>query len=689
QPDPSGVYGSNAAFNSSTVYDYQSGKVVSTKDANNQVTTYSYGIAGGPTIDAFLRLGKVTLPAGLGDTTYLYGDMPGDLYIRTLTSQNASTLVEDDVYFDGLGRASRAGHLEGPGSWSVKDTEYDSLGRVSRVSNPYFAPDLFGATNPSGLWTTTTYDDLNRALTITTPDGATVTTAYSGNQVTVTDPANKKRRSITDALGRLTQVVEDPNGVNYQTNYTYDVLGNLITVQQGAQSRYFFYDSLSRLARARNPEQNPHSSLALTNPPAYNNDWSLGYGYDANGNVQSRTDSRPVTTSYAYDNLNRNTTVDYGDTTPDVERHYDGAVLGKGRFHFNYSGGNFTAGSNVEHTAIDNYDAVGRALAGRQAFKTNGVWSQDFSYQRAYDLAGHITSQTYPSGRTVNYSYNAGGKLSSAGGNLGGSSYTYADTIAYNAASQMTKERFGTATQLYHNLHYNNRFQPVDIRLGDNSADEYTNNRGTLVFYYGTAARDQFNPLADSLDNNGNVLRQINYVPLAGGGNVITELDDYTYDSLNRITAMTEAQQNSSGQLTPNVTSQSFSYDRWGNRLGVAGFNPQNWDATEASQTNRLRVPGTTGCPGSGTRVCYDAVGNLIFDNTLGSTGNRGYDAENRMITAAGEGANSYVYNADGKRTRRVVGAQTFWQVYGLDGELVAEYEWNGSSPVLQKEYGY
>ena len=87
--------------------------------------------------------------------------------------------------------------------------------------------------------------------------------------------------------------------------------------------------------------------------------------------------------------------------------------------------------------------------------------------------------------------------------------------------------------------------------------------------------------------------------------------------------------------------------------------------------------------------MCYDAAGNVIFDNQLGAAGDRTYDAENRMVTAAGGGANSYGYNADGKRVRRAVGAQTFWQVYGVGGELVAEYLWNGATATLQKEHGY
>ncbi|MGE0104220.1 MAG: hypothetical protein AB7H86_18825 [Blastocatellales bacterium] len=42
------------------------------------------------------------------------------------------------------------------------------------------------------------------------------------------------------------------------------------------------------------------------------------------------------------------------------------------------------------------------------------------------------------------------------------------------------------------------------------------------------------------------------------------QLDDYSYDSLNRITSVTEAQLNSSGAWTFNLFTQNFLYDRWG-----------------------------------------------------------------------------------------------------------------------------
>jgi hypothetical protein len=55
-----------------------------------------------------------------------------------------------------------------------------------------------------------------------------VNTTYVGNTVTVSDPAGKSRKSVTDALGRLLEVYEDPAGLNYQTAYAYDMLDNLV-----------------------------------------------------------------------------------------------------------------------------------------------------------------------------------------------------------------------------------------------------------------------------------------------------------------------------------------------------------------------------------------------------------------------------------------------------------------------------
>ena len=46
-------------------------------------------------------------------------------------------------------------------------------------------------------------------------------------------------------------------------------------------------------------------------------------------------------------------------------------------------------------------------------------------------------------------------------------------------------------------------------------------------------------------------------------------------------------------------------------------------------------------------------------------------------------------YDADGHRTRRKINYQETWQIYGIGGELLAEYAANGAAAIPQKEYGY
>ncbi len=82
--------------------------------------------------------------------------------------------------------------------------------------------------------------------------------------------------------------------------------------------RSFAYDGLRRLTSATNPEQ--------TKPTSYT--------YDANNNIQTRTDALGVTTTYSYDALNRLTGKTYSDnTTPNGTYNWDvaGVTNGVGR----------------------------------------------------------------------------------------------------------------------------------------------------------------------------------------------------------------------------------------------------------------------------------------------------------------------------------------------------------------------
>jgi RHS repeat-associated protein len=707
-PDPGNTgFGSATPLTTLSAYDFWSGRLTASTDANGKTTTYDYS-------DPFERLKLVSRPDG-GTTSYYYdrynnGGMVND-YVRTMTALDASNSVTSYQFYDGLGRPNRIFLYEGgsPALYLTRDTQYDAMGRPYRVSNSYRSTGSDSAFNPTGKWTTTAYDSLGRPATVTTADGAVVTTSYSGNTVTVSEPhaagvVGRQRRSVTDALGRLVRVDEpdasgnlDSGGNPVQpTYYTYDALGNLRRVDQGGQQRFFMYDSLSRLIRVKHPEQAAGSVVSnLTDSVTGNTQWSLAYGYDNNGNLTARVDARDVTTNYGYDALNRNITVRYTDSvlgtsnhTKDIDRHYDGAVNGRGRFYYyDWDANNYARFDT--HLAIDEYDEVGRPKNYRQHFLANGVVSPQFTVTRTYDKAGNTLTETYPSGHTVSYSYDAAGRVAGLSGNLGdGVARTYSAGISYDESGGVRQEQFGTQTPLYHKLRYNPRGQLYDVRLSTGS-DPDSWNRGMLVNHYGSGDFTSWG--TGGPDNNGNVLRSHHYVPNDDQNSSYTVYyQDYEYDTLDRLKKVTEYN---------NITGtaqyvQGYDYDRWGNRTvnqGVTWGAPNTqFDGGELAGNNRLYAPGDTSLDMSQRRMQYDAAGNLTFDNYTGS-GARSYDAENRITSAQdfNNGSTTYAYDADGRRVKRNVDGSETWQVYGIGGELLAEYQ-SGAAPfVATKEYGY
>ncbi|MDQ3802234.1 MAG: discoidin domain-containing protein [Acidobacteriota bacterium] len=679
-PDPTGVYGSATALTTSAVYDVATGLARSATDANGRVTAFEYS-------DLLDRPTRVNRPDG-GWTSFFYDDdHPCGPYVRTDTLLDAAGRVTSNFqFFDRLGRpvrTFRSDPQDAAKPYLTADTQYDALGRVWRVSSQYRSAGCTSPVNPAGRWAETTFDALGRPTQgKTTADNAVVTSAYSGNQITVTDQAGKQRRSVTDALGRLTRVVEDPAGLAYATDYAYDALGSLRKVTQGSQLRFFAYDSLGRLIRAKNSEQGVLAAdadfPALTDSTSgtANSQWSVGYKYDASGNLAKRKDARGVTATYTYDALNRNTAVGYSDATPDVTRTYDGATLGRGRAWRSEA-------AATARTTISEYDAVGRPKSYSQQFWAGSAWGTAFAVSRAYDRAGNVTSQTYPSGRAVSYTYDAAGRLAAFSGNLGdGAQRTYASEVRYHEMGGMEQERYGAATSVYNKHFYNVRGQLSEVRVSTQSilaADPGHWNRGAILnVYSGLAGWTESRE-----DNNGNLRKQMVFVPnddsISGWWETAFF---YDYDSLNRLFQAREARNNA------NQWVQYFNYDRWGNRTINAAntTNAPEPQFTASAATNRLAPP-------AGFTMNYDAAGNLTYDNYTGA-GTRGYDAEGRMTSAqfvSGQLQTAvYAYDSDGRRVRRGLGVGgEVWQVYGMDGELLAEYASGAAPHQPLKEYGY
>ena len=137
----------------------------------------------------------------------------------------------------------------------------------------------------------------------------------------------------------------------------------------------------------------------------------------------------------------------------------------------------------------------------------------------------------------------------------------------------------------------------------------------------------------------------------------------------------------------PGTGGQGYSYDRYGNRSVSASGEINSQQFAVDANTNRRGVPA-----GQSGTMAYDSAGNLTTD-TYSGAGTRAYDAENRMITAtAGDNTNEYTYDGNGRRVRRYVATddEETWQVYGLGGELMAEYDAEDNWPSdPTKEYGY
>jgi RHS repeat-associated protein len=587
-------------------HDYYTGAAVNGEDANGVVSSGYYDdVLDRPT----QMIRAVNQPSVKSQTTFTYDDVN-----RTVTSTGDLNSFGDNqlksaVVFDGFGRNIETRSYEGVLYISTRRT-FDALGRVSQSSNP------FRPTQESPLWTTTQFDALGRVITVTAPDAAQVVTTYSGNQVTVQDQAGKQRRSVTDALGRLTQVIEAPNSAsfNYQTDYAYDALGNLRTVVQGQQTRSYSYDSLSRLISAANPESG-----------------TVSYQYDANGNLTQKVDARNVTTSYSYDALNRAVSRAYSDSTPTVTYLYDTLTNGKGRLT--------SVSSSVSVYSYSGYDAIGKVTGSSQS-----IDGQTYSMTYGYNLAGALTTETYPSGRVVTTSYDNSGRLSQiTGQKTGEANKTYASQISYAASGAITDLKLGN--NLWEHVSFNGRLQPTEIGLGTTQGGT---DRLKLNYAYGTTA------------NNGNVQSQTITIP---GGPTLSQ--SYTYDSLNRLKSAEEMSGSSQSWK------QTFVYDRYGNRT----FDAANTSSGMVSSLLTIDQSTNRFTTGQGS-ILYDNVGNLTRDFNAHTFS---YDAENHQVAYDG-GATSngtdYKYDGDGRRVKKVTGTnqQATIFIYDAQGQMVAEY---------------
>jgi RHS repeat-associated protein len=643
------VAGPNGAT-TNTNYD-QFGRPASSTSTDGAVTSYSYTYSPNPN----------TQTATIGTTTTQWKKTTLDGFGRTLSVQTGHDNSTSDV--------------------AEVDTQYAAcacspLGKLWRVSLPY-APGNAPSSDPTVKvgWTTSTYDGSGRTLTVTKPDGTSVTTYsyptsvtdpvgnnWQGNFTKTVDPAGAWKIQQTDSFGNLIRVLEpNPAGTNLAwlvTTYSYTVLNQLSQVQMTrngvTQTRTFQYTGTD-LTSSTNPESG-----------------TVTYQYDALHHVTLRTDAKSQQTQYFYDTYGRLTgnhhlptqiPNGYGgynlvdNSGQDVNYYYDTNTFDTSFSQNAWGRLTATTFANNNFTYMYSYNQAGRVTGQRlrSIFPPppgGSAVNTDFDASYTWDNQGRMTSLGYPmsgnyyeSQTVFNYQFDAMGRPSGMttqgcanGGDPPGCLYT--QTIA--TANYTTTGQLSTMT--YDNLietrTYNNLLQLQRMTVYEQPVNQMT---------IGNIMDMQYNYTAGA--NNGRISSSVDYI--AG------ETVNYTYDLLNRL---------ATAATTTGSWAQAYSYDGFGNLTGVNGAGVYTPDPA----TNRPGVPGG-----------YDANGLPLGFGGAYNT----WDMENRLVAQSALGGPTWTYDPNGKRIQKSANPasdgtpQPEIYFYSISGQKIATFDsnWDGT----------
>ncbi len=521
----------------------------------------------------------------------------------------------------------------------VTSYTYDNVGQLTKV----ILPDT--------SFLSYTYDAAHRLTQITDNLGNKIvyTLDLMGNrtQEQVFDPSNAlalTRSRVYNSLNRLTQEI----GASSQTTaYTYDNQGNVTQIDGPLAGTTDVtvnaYDALNRLTQMTNPLSgvvgysyngvdqltsvtDPRSLVTSYSYDGLNNlnqqvspdTGTTANTYDAAGNLLTSTDAKSQVTTYTYDVLNRVASITYqGGVVHSYT--YDQGTNGKGRL---------TQISEPNSVTAYAYDPQGRLL--NETRTINGV---PYVTAYGYDSAGRMNSVTYPSGRVVNYTLDALGRIQSVATTKDSATQTVVSSVAYRPFGPSAGFTFGNG-QTY------SRGFDQDGRIAS-----YTLATQSIAVGYDTASR------ITSLTDTGTP----------------TNTNTYGYDTLDRLTSFTGPS-----------TNQGYTFDATGNRLTkTVGANTDTY--TYSGSSNKLStIAGTTN-----RSYTHDANGSATADTAR----TYAYDTRGRMVQTTGVGGTStYQVNSVGQRIRKTNTAGDTIYHYDAQGRLISE---TSSSGTPQREYIY
>jgi YD repeat-containing protein len=406
---------------------------------------------------------------------------------------------------------------------------------------------------------------------------------------------NRVTSNQYDALNRLAQVTDPALGI---TKYAYNGLDALTQVTDPRNlATGYVVDGLGNLSQQSSPDTGSTVS-----------------SYDAAGNLLTQTDAKNQTTTYAYDALNRVTLITFHDGARQLYA-YDQGQNGLGRLTAITEA---NPSNEVTSQIVYAYDQHGRVIS-----ETRTVAGQAYVLAYRYDSSGRLHQLTYPSGRTVDYTFDALGRISAITTTAGdGSPQTVLQSVAYHPFGGVKSYTLGNG-QTYA------RSYDLDGRIAS-----YTLGPQSFGIGYDAANRIEFiSELANPANSN-----------------------TYGYDALDRLT-----------QAVVPSSGYAYSYDAVGNRLSrIAGSSSDTY--AYSSTSNRLAS--ITPQSGPVRNFTFDANGSTTADGNNIYT----YDSRGRMVQAVSSlGTTSYQVNALGQRVRKtnVQGDRIFH--YDTRGKLIAE----------------
>jgi RHS repeat-associated protein len=229
----------------------------------------------------------------------------------------------------------------------------------------------------------------------------------------------------------------------------------------------------------------------------------------------------------------------------------------------------------------------------------------------------------------------------------------YVSNFSYTASGGISQMRLGNGR--WETAKFNERLQVTELGLGASATDQSV---WKVAYGYGEL---ESNGTVNAAKNTGNIAKQT----ISFSGLAQPFVQTFKYDSLYRIT---EAKETNGTATTANWT-QSWSYDRYGNRLAFAqNVNGVTNNLTPSIDANTNRFT-------SGQGFVYDKNGNIKADVDATQTRSFVFDGDNKQteILKNGNVIGRYFYDGEGKRVKKVTDLETTIFVYS-SGKLVAEY---------------